>query len=82
MRWAEEHKYVDWENFLILAIIIAVCSSALVIVTGSESPTNVTQLFIVRTLGMLCSDDILASFVAGNVFTWATDNFDKVELQF
>ena len=28
------------------------------------------QLFIVGTLGMLGSDDVLACFIAGNVFTW------------
>lgn len=28
------------------------------------------QLFIVGTDGMLGSDDVLACFIAGNVFTW------------
>ncbi len=31
---------------------------------------NILQLFIVGTLGMLGSDDVLACFIAGNVFTW------------
>lgn len=50
LRWAEDHKWVDRESFLVFAITIA--------------------LFIVGTLGMLGSDDVLACFVAGNVFTW------------
>lgn len=33
LRCAEEHKYVDRESFLIFAITIAVCYSALVIMT-------------------------------------------------
>lgn len=70
LRWAEEHKYVDRESFLIFAITIAVCYSALVILTWSESLTNFAQLFIVGTLGMLGSDDVSACFVAGNIFTW------------
>jgi hypothetical protein len=28
------------------------------------------QLFIVGTMGMLGSDDVLACFIAGNTFTW------------
>ncbi|KAM0798793.1 Sodium/hydrogen exchanger family-domain-containing protein [Usnea florida] len=50
LRWAEDHRYVDRESFLVFAITIA--------------------LFIVGTLGMLGSDDVLACFIAGNVFTW------------
>ena len=33
LRWAEDHKYVDRESFLIFAITIAVCYSALVTAT-------------------------------------------------
>ncbi|KAI9709638.1 MAG: hypothetical protein M1828_002399 [Chrysothrix sp. TS-e1954] len=50
LHWAEKHKYVDRESFLVFAVTIA--------------------LFIVGTLGMLGSDDILACFVAGNTFNW------------
>lgn len=28
------------------------------------------QLFIIGTMGMLHSDDVLACFIAGNAFTW------------
>ena len=33
LRWAEDHKYVDRESFLVFAIAIAVCYSALVMAT-------------------------------------------------
>ena len=29
-----------------------------------------SQLFIVGTVGMVGSDDVLACFIAGNTFTW------------
>jgi NhaP-type Na+/H+ or K+/H+ antiporter len=49
LHWAEEHKFVDRESFLVFAITLA--------------------LFIVGTCGMIGSDDVLACFIAGNVFT-------------
>ena len=50
LHFAEEHRFVDRESFLVFAITLA--------------------LFIVGTCGMIGSDDVLACFVAGNVFTW------------
>ena len=70
LRWAEDHKYVDRESFLVFAITIAVCYFHLCIAQRSDMLTNPRQLFIVGTLGMLGSDDVLACFIAGNVFTW------------
>lgn len=32
--------------------------------------TDFVQLFLVGTMGMVGSDDILACFIAGNTFTW------------
>ncbi|KAL2798894.1 Sodium/hydrogen exchanger family-domain-containing protein [Aspergillus keveii] len=49
LHWAEEHRYVDRESFLVFAIALA--------------------LFIVGTCGLIGTDDLLACFVAGNVFT-------------
>jgi NhaP-type Na+/H+ or K+/H+ antiporter len=57
LHWAEEHKYVDKESFLVFAIALA--------------------LFIVGTMGMLGSDDVLACFIAGNTFTW--DDWFRLE---
>ncbi|KAL2016354.1 hypothetical protein VTK56DRAFT_3840 [Thermocarpiscus australiensis] len=57
LHWAEEHKYVDRESFLVFAISLA--------------------LFIVGTCGMIGSDDVLACFIAGNVFTW--DDWFRLE---
>ncbi|KAK4970459.1 hypothetical protein LTR66_011581 [Elasticomyces elasticus] len=57
LHWAEEHKYVDRESFLVFAITLA--------------------LFIVGTVGMIGSDDVLACFIAGNVFTW--DDWFRLE---
>jgi NhaP-type Na+/H+ or K+/H+ antiporter len=57
LHWAEEHKFVDRESFLVFAISLA--------------------LFIVGTCGMIGSDDVLACFVAGNVFTW--DDWFRLE---
>ena len=37
------------------------------------------QLFIVGTVGLIGSDDVLACFIAGNVFTW--DDWFRVETQ-
>jgi len=37
----------------------------------------VSQLFIVGTVGMIGSDDVLACFIAGNVFTW--DDWFRLE---
>lgn len=37
----------------------------------------VLQLFIVGTVGMIGSDDVLACFIAGNVFTW--DDWFRLE---
>lgn len=59
LRFAEQHKFVDRESFLIFAISIA--------------------LFISGTAGMLGSDDVLACFVAGNVFTW--DDWFRLETE-
>lgn len=49
LHYAEGHKLVDRESFLVFAIALA--------------------LFIVGTCGMIGSDDVLACFIAGNVFT-------------
>ncbi|KAF2269004.1 putative Na/H antiporter [Lojkania enalia] len=57
LHWAEEHKYVDRESFLVFAIALA--------------------LFIVGTVGMIGSDDVLACFIAGNTFTW--DDWFRLE---
>ncbi|AEO71677.1 uncharacterized protein THITE_2071706 [Thermothielavioides terrestris NRRL 8126] len=57
LHWAEEHKFVDRESFLVFAISLA--------------------LFIVGTCGMIGSDDVLACFIAGNVFTW--DDWFRLE---
>ena len=57
LHWAEEHKYVDRESFLVFAISLS--------------------LFIVGTCGMIGSDDVLACFIAGNVFTW--DDWFRLE---
>ena len=35
------------------------------------------QLFIVGTVGMIGSDDVLACFIAGNAFTW--DDWFRLE---
>ncbi|KAK0635056.1 Sodium/hydrogen exchanger family-domain-containing protein [Bombardia bombarda] len=57
LHWAEEHRFVDRESFLVFAISLA--------------------LFIVGTCGMIGSDDVLACFIAGNVFTW--DDWFRLE---
>lgn len=57
LHWAEDHKYVDRESFLVFAVSLA--------------------LFITGTCGMIGSDDVLACFIAGNVFTW--DNWFRLE---
>ncbi|PWY65293.1 hypothetical protein BO70DRAFT_366735 [Aspergillus heteromorphus CBS 117.55] len=54
LHWAEEKRYVDRESFLVFAIALAVRS---------------TLLFVVGTCGMIGTDDLLACFIAGNVFT-------------
>lgn len=40
---------------------------------------DLSQLFIVGTVGMLGSDDVLACFIAGNVFTW--DDWFRLETE-
>jgi sodium/hydrogen antiporter len=57
LHYAEDHKFVDRESFLVFAITLA--------------------LFITGTCGMIGSDDVLACFVAGNVFTW--DDWFRLE---
>src|SRR3569833_1151729 len=57
LHWAEEHKFVDRESFLVFAISLA--------------------LFITGTCGLIGSDDVLACFIAGNVFTW--DDWFRLE---
>ncbi|KAF2711167.1 hypothetical protein K504DRAFT_429808 [Pleomassaria siparia CBS 279.74] len=59
LHWAEEHKYIDKESFLVFAISLA--------------------LFIMGTCGMIGSDDVLACFIAGNVFTW--DDWFRLETE-
>lgn len=39
----------------------------------------IPQLFIVGTVGLIGSDDVLACFIAGNAFTW--DDWFRVETQ-
>ena len=67
LHWAEERNYVDRESFLVFAITLAVslrnCRNAALV-------SNTLKLFIVGTVGMIGSDDVLACFIAGNVFTW------------
>lgn len=41
--------------------------------------TFTSQLFIVGTVGLIGSDDVLACFIAGNVFTW--DDWFRLETQ-
>ena len=81
LHWAEEHHYVDRESFLVFAITLAVsqCHNS---VCGHRSvwpnlcevqgllTSDFVQLFLVGTMGMVGSDDILACFIAGNTFTW------------
>ncbi|KJZ77830.1 hypothetical protein HIM_03007 [Hirsutella minnesotensis 3608] len=57
LHWAEEHKYVDRESFLVFSIALA--------------------LFILGTCGLIGTDDVLACFIAGNVFTW--DDWFRLE---
>ena len=65
LHWAEEKKYVDKESFLVFAITLAVRKFKIHFTIADL----VFQLFIVGTCGMIGSDDVLACFVAGNVFT-------------
>ena len=66
LHWAEERKYVDRESFLVFAITLAVCSPPTAI---RDLADIADKLFITGTCGMIGSDDVLACFVAGNVFT-------------
>ena len=59
LHYAEKHKFVDRESFLVFAISLA--------------------LFIVGTCGLIGSDDVLACFIAGNVFTW--DDWFRLETE-
>jgi NhaP-type Na+/H+ or K+/H+ antiporter len=68
LHWAEEKKYVDRESFLVFAITLAVSHWGHEI--QSQQANCARQLFIVGTCGMLGTDDVLACFIAGNVFTW------------
>jgi NhaP-type Na+/H+ or K+/H+ antiporter len=69
LHWAEERKYVDRESFLVFAITLAV---SLFYHSGwcVYNCANDSQLFIVGTVGMVGSDDVLACFIASNTFTW------------
>ncbi|KAI9858511.1 MAG: hypothetical protein M1813_006452 [Trichoglossum hirsutum] len=58
---AEEKKYVDRESFLVFAITLAV----------------LIPIPRIGTCGMIGSDDVLACFIAGNVFTW--DDWFRLE---
>lgn len=66
LHWAEERHFVDRESFLVFAIALAVSESGR-LVLGSTLTSS--QLFIVGTVGLIGSDDVLACFIAGNVFT-------------
>jgi NhaP-type Na+/H+ or K+/H+ antiporter len=57
LHWAEKHRYVDRESFLVFAIALA--------------------LFVLGTCGLIGTDDVLACFIAGNVFTW--DDWFRLE---
>jgi NhaP-type Na+/H+ or K+/H+ antiporter len=46
------------------------------LLTWHDANTSL-QLFIVGTVGMIGSDDVLACFIAGNVFTW--DDWFRLE---
>ncbi len=62
--WLAAHrKFVDRESFLVFAITLAVGDP------GHHLRLLTPQLFIVGTCGMIGSDDVLACFIAGNVFT-------------
>ena len=65
LHWAEERKYVDKESFLVFAITLAVRNFTV----SSSSADPMLQLFTVGTCGLIGSDDVLACFIAGNVFT-------------
>jgi NhaP-type Na+/H+ or K+/H+ antiporter len=67
LHWAEEKRYVDRESFLVFAIALAVCLAPLHL--EAPSIANHVQLFVLGTCGMIGTDDLLACFVAGNVFT-------------
>ena len=44
-----------------------------------EADVGLLQLFIIGTCGMIGTDDVLACFVAGNVFTieYVSESFDS-----
>lgn len=67
LHWAEERNYVDRESFLVFSIALAVSSCP----PRLRTTTNwCVQLFIAGTCGMIGSDDVLASFIAGSFFNW------------
>jgi sodium/hydrogen antiporter len=66
LHWAERKKYVDRESFIVFAIALAVS----LIRTLDGLCSDLRQLFIVGTAGLIGTDDVLACFIAGNTFTW------------
>ena len=68
LHWAEEKRYVDRESFLVFAIALAV-SFDLLNFTRNCKANSQLQLFILGTCGLIGTDDLLACFIAGNVFT-------------
>ncbi|CAG7968477.1 unnamed protein product [Penicillium olsonii] len=65
LHWAEEKHYVDRESFLVFAIALAVSWYP----EARCSRLIFPKLFVVGTCGLIGTDDLLACFIAGNVFT-------------
>lgn len=69
LHWAEERRYVDRESFLVFAIALAVSIYLYHPAVNVRIANGERQLFILGTCGLIGTDDLLACFVAGNVFT-------------
>lgn len=78
LRWSEERKWIDDEEFLIFAIAMAVSFLQSVLRLPELLLTH-RQLFIIGTGGLIGTDAVLSCFIAGNVFTW--DDWFRVKAQ-
>ena len=83
LKWAKRHHYMVQELFLLSAISVAVCCVIFSVLSLESFISNSgnfnilkgllissTQLFIIGSVGLIGSDDVLACFIAGNVLSW------------
>lgn len=79
LQLSERRRLIDKESLLVFSVALAVSKSSLDVIIYTNTFVFFYKLFLMGTVGLIKSDDLLACFVAGNSFTW--DDWFRIETE-